>query len=927
MMKLYSSKFLSLAILLSLGLLQFACGSQSSRDSGLLSGNDTEGSGGSTSNSINRFVNFDLKETALILYNQNSNDSLEIASYYSSQREIDSKFLCGVKAPLGEFMSHTQLQGVRKQIIEDCLCEILEPSERPNPCNSQNIDEIAKASKIGTLVYIQGVPLRLYDTGWDVSTCTNVSAEDEDPLVDFVLSRTLFNEAALFDPHLAISAARINEFNSQLEESETPLSLLPQILTYSYDHHVNTHGLNFPREISAFYDQRLAYGRIQALDVPRAKALIDRTIASERNGFTGHIALGLKAKTPSNNAQTPVEPYLPNWTPLHFFQELLQGHRSVECEDYLLSDSEYWDPELCKVAANPLGHIPGEAAGKIQEVRNVSLFLGGEYAGNNQRPFDGELENLLRWKKSSESCVGLCRDFSTEIERENCRASSLDYFKEINTACIGGGDGLMGWQYRSWTATTYALNPLGWEGTVSGDEERTGIKIINTGGFQNDRFQDSSFVRWGHREVAPTCVDQNLEEYDCAERLAIRFQRVNNLSSSLDLSEVQRFRLKFRYRNAGQQTPDFNPKLHLTLKLWGSSQWHQPHKTLDLHEAHDEWTEAEFLFETNPANRPENLQSINRVQIWFRARHSEQMEGYFDLDAVELERLDENLNVVEDVLSTDYGSFSSNESEKLPHGEWPATIIDRLGGIGYWGSANHHKTCGHAFSGSTSSMRFFFAGRSLGESLTLHESGATSGFVFADPLYRPSAAFIYYDDQKKLGITKEHPARIDPTDFFYLGKNLKVNALHGSEKLESTRFEIRLCHHFENECQGDLIFEHEGAAYGYSIPVKAQALLISEAASTPVQLQLKVWNPGEESDAIFSRVFFEVKPEPEAPLQIDPDLNLDGIVDGLDLTIFINLYAAEDPSVDFNQDGLVNSIDYTLFLSAWSENDSEKRGE
>ncbi|MGA0164494.1 MAG: hypothetical protein ACO3LE_09690, partial [Bdellovibrionota bacterium] len=267
MMKFYSSRFLSLPILLSLGLLQFACSSESSRDSGLFSGTDTDGSGGSTTNSITRFVDFDLRETALILYNKNSNDSLEIASYYAAQREIDSKFLCGVKAPLGEFMSHAQLQGVRKQIIEECLCEILEPSERPNLCNSQNIDEIAKTSKIRTLVYIQGIPLRLYDTGWNVSTCTNVSAEEEDPLVDFVLSRTLFNEAALFDPHLAISAARINEFNDQLEENETPLSLLPQILGYSYDHYVNTHGLNFPREISAFYDQRLAYGRIQALDV------------------------------------------------------------------------------------------------------------------------------------------------------------------------------------------------------------------------------------------------------------------------------------------------------------------------------------------------------------------------------------------------------------------------------------------------------------------------------------------------------------------------------------------------------------------------------------------------------------------------------------------------------------------------------------
>jgi uncharacterized protein (TIGR03790 family) len=915
---------ISIFFLLSLSLFaafaQVSCSSgpdQASDDSRRFAGDSPlEGDtplAGDTPSSSERFFDFDLRESALILFNKNLSDSIEVALYYAQKREIDEKFLCGVNAPIGDFITLDQFRGIRAQIIKNCICEILPASQKPNPCDADQIDQIASLSRIRSLVLIHGLPLRLFQTGWNESTCAfpSTTAEQEGPLFDFVLSRSLFGGQS------ANSIQRILEHN---ESEQSTIEFLPNLQSQNFDYLLVRNGMSFPRPISAYYDQRLAYGRIQSLSVERAKALIDRTIAAEKEGFQGNVVLGLKANDPGNLNHTPTEPNFSRWSTLDYFQQLFGEDSRPECRSYLFDDHAFWNSTQCRVGANPLGHIPGELGGKIQTPSRVGIFLSGEYAGNNQRPFDGQMENLLRWRRSDENCTPLCRDLPTEIERENCRNSSLDYFREINTQCVGGAKGLMGWQYRSYTATSYALNPLGWEGTESGHHERTGVKIISDGGFQNKDFNDSSFVRWGHKNSSAQCINSSEEIYECHERLAIRLKRMNSLSTPLSTSESHRFRLQLRYRNSGRLTENMNPSLRLTLKLWGpGGQWHQPEKTLPLSEANDEWTHAEFLFETNPAQTPNHLQAgIDRVEIYIRARHDNQMEGYFDLDALELDLIDENSEPIEQILSREFGGFSSPISQSLPHGEWPATVIERMGGIGYWGSANHNHTCGHAFLNSGTSMRYFFAGRSLGESLMKHDIMAASGFVFADPLYRPSAAFLYLDKINKVGLTPQNPIQIDPNADSRLVIPIKVNAFHGTARLAETKFEIRLCHHFDESCVGDIIFSHQGAVYGKDLPIKIEDLLIPDATSTPIQLQLKVWNPNEPDQALYSKIFFLGQPIEPVTYANNPDLNSDGVVDAADLVIFYSLLYSGDLSADFNGDGIVDMADFTILLASWT---------
>ncbi len=47
------------------------------------------------------------------------------------------------------------------------------------------------------------------------------------------------------------------------------------------------------------------------------------------------------------------------------------------------------------------------------------------------------------------------------------------------------------------------------------------------------------------------------------------------------------------------------------------------------------------------------------------------------------------------------------------------------------------------------------------------------------------------------------------------------------------------------------------------------------------------------------------------------DMNGDGVVNTLDVTVFLNLWAAQEPRGDFNDDGVVNTQDVLAFLNAW----------
>ena len=48
------------------------------------------------------------------------------------------------------------------------------------------------------------------------------------------------------------------------------------------------------------------------------------------------------------------------------------------------------------------------------------------------------------------------------------------------------------------------------------------------------------------------------------------------------------------------------------------------------------------------------------------------------------------------------------------------------------------------------------------------------------------------------------------------------------------------------------------------------------------------------------------------------DVNGDGIVNGLDLTILLSAWGTTSGPADLNHDAIVNGLDLTLILSSWT---------
>src|SRR3989338_11633748 len=155
------------------------------------------------------------------------------------------------------------------------------------------------------------------------------------------------------------------------------------------------------------------------------------------------------------------------------------------------------------------------------------------------------------------------------------------------------------------------------------------------------------------------------------------------------------------------------------------------------------------------------------------------------------------------LVPTDIGSFAypqiAHGSGDTHAGDWPANVIDRLGGIASWGSTSHHLIGGGAFGYSVKFAGAFYAGKSLGESLSYSESYPGAAIIYGDPLYRPSGAKIYLSEGS--GPTYYNPY-IFPTvtdgytftsDPYSSSSKLRINAFHGHANLDITNWKLSVC--------------------------------------------------------------------------------------------------------------------------------------
>ncbi len=768
-----------------------------------------------------RIQNFDLSNNILILYNENSLDAQEIAEYYADARGMDYKQICHIKLPLGQFATAEQLIGVRKVIVEECLCNLVSEN-LVGECNISRIKEIAAVSPITHLAIIRGIPPRLTGTGWP--------ADEEEPSLDFYLALMLYRDYNIFE------VEGYGAFTPSHYHGANPDTL---------DYQPEFSHKGYIRDIDPALDEFIAYGRVEAMTKERTFELIDRTIAAEKKGVSGNFLVSLINYPQIGQS---IEVY-------DFFRRLTSDF-TPKCADYL--NVSKWPYEECRVGAT-IGPIPGEPGkNEIPLAINAGIFLGHEYEGNGHNAFDG-FNNMLNWRKTDVDCITLCKDMPTELEKQECKANSKDYFKEINTDCVGVADGFLGWQLISWPVQYYGFWPSGW-GQISGGNgkyEKTPPIILKSGAYQNSQFMDDKYLHFGSLDsvAGPECVLENETIVGCEEMIGVNLRQYVNPSPSIYINGNHNFTIRFRHRN-----PE-NENARIVLHLWvyfdSAPYLSTTYKYIDLNAEAMDWTTEEANFTIN--NR--DSESINRVLVDVYSSLDRPLKRWLDLDGFEF--IDSETG--ENLLDLQQASFNATYIGYTQAGDYASNAIDRLGGIGWWGSSSHFLTGGYAFSRTRHFIGGFYSGRSLGESLLYVSSNGMSGIIYGDPAYRPSGVKIYVNN----GVNNLND---DNTGYIFLKKDINsklyINAFHGQDNLNDTHWALYFCDS-EDMSYCDVNWEHlvndTKSAYGLLLYESLEDFVVDVNKEQNFTMKLRVWNPSEPENDLTNYAYFKYR------LDIDND--------------------------------------------------------
>jgi hypothetical protein len=795
--------------------------------------------------------NFSLNNKTLILYNSNYLDALEIAEYYADKRGIGRSRICEVKLPTGQYASADQLLGARKMIIENCICNSISIKNRPNPCDSENLNAISAVSQITHMVIIKGIPPRLYGTGWGASCSSKAYAGDEEePSFDYYLSALLYNSPDIFGEGKChntskshyYDAGKYTELNLQAKKSS--------IKTYV-------------PEINASIDQIVAYGRVEAMNKDRTLELIDRTVNAERQGISGDFFFS------GSGSPEETETY-------NFLNKLTSENKSL-CTQYL-HDSSEWPNDACRIALAK-GGIPGEQTTTEMPIAiNSGIYIGTNAQMNGHSAFDG-FYNMLNWHKNENSCVELCKDFQNPIDEQNCKESSTDYFKEINTDCVGVAPGFIGFQYRSYPVQYYGFFPAKWQNGLSGSgpEEKTAPLILEGNSYKDNTFTDNKYLRMGSLDSIenPYCILNDNSIESCFEKIGINmYINFPTIPFTSSQNNAKNFIFRIRYKSS----PNINNgKIDLEIRLNPADNILSNYiikETIKIESDKTSWETVEVNISAINPNVPQQEIDVNRILIYLKSPiRTHNIIDWIEIDGIEFIDQDSNQNL----LVNEVGSFNATQ-DRTHLGDYAANVIDRLGGIGWWGSSSHVGTAGGAHSDYENILGAFYAGRTLGESLVYSGPKGMSGIIYADPLYRPTGVKIYLEEERiitydnnygwynymeKNSINYEQrPYQFRETD--ETGTNpVYINAFNG-QSLEKTRWGLSVCYNHLETCNSNKLWvELENGTNGvfkHAINTKLIDLITTPSINQSMILKLMLWNSEDKNNSLTNYGFFEYDP-------------------------------------------------------------------
>jgi hypothetical protein len=769
-----------------------------------------------------------LHPEALVVYNENAGyDAGWIAYHYAGQRGIPSKNICAVELPTGQFASKDHLLAARKAIVEDCICKLIPNAQKPVPCNLSNLTAVRLASPITHLALVRGIPPRLYGTGWP--------SDAEEPSFDFYLAYLIYRTEDIFAPGTGgyttttyLTADLVTQANQSMILSAPPLSTAVHL--------------------------DVAYGRIEAIDRDRTLALVDRTLQAEQLGVTGNF-LEERYNTKGWRFIRDVSgSHAPECTSYMTYQPFLFGAPESSWPASICRAGSTWTnakgPDPNSTADDPVSNIvPGSFMSTVPVAERAGLFLGSAPNPNGHAGFN-QFATLLNWRSTASACEPLCANKPTQAERDQCAAASTDYFRELDTSCVGGARGLVGHQVRSYPVQYYGFFPAGWQTAANGDLEKTPPEIRQGGAWQDAVFTDDRYLHFGLHDVAnlddSECTLADGSVVPCPERIAVSLEKGVAFSPPIALGNPRFYLLRLQHRN--QASPGGSLRAVVTFQNGSTSVAKEASLPLDAQNL--DWTTGELWFQIDPAE----LAELTGLRLAFASRLSEQVQGFLDLDAVELF----DMGTGAQLLDVATGSFAPAAQNATHPGDWATNAIDRLGAVAWWGNSSHHLTAGWGLSVDERFFGAFFMGRTLGESLLL-TTGGQSAIIYGDPLYRPVAVRIHIPGQASYG---GPPGLTVTSASVPLLGTVLLEAWNGTSRQATVSWSLATCPLTDiAQCgtTGQWTQRLSGVGALSAYPVN-WIDFIDPGVEQDVLLRLRVWNPGEEQDELFSYAWFHYRP-------------------------------------------------------------------
>jgi hypothetical protein len=359
--------------------------------------------------------------------------------------------------------------------------------------------------------------------------------------------------------------------------------------------------------------------------------------------------------------------------------------------------------------------------------------------------------------------------------------------------------------------------------------------------------------------------------------IALELERDIDLGSApLRVDGSRRFGLRLAHRN---QANAAGAKLNVELQLFdGSSQYFADPVEIDLAPATPgvAWAERSAAFSASGSRGARITRMI--LMLTVRLPHEQRgvpvpgVAGFLDLDSIEL--VDSQTGQA--LVPADVGGFEVATHHQTHVGDWAANAIDRLGGIAWWGSSSDGLTSGFGFAYSNRFLRNFLAGRTLGEAI-LASGKAESGLIYGDPLYRPVAAALYLPAELEIKGSGSNTGQIDTPGLVVTRANVNdfrtlfMSVLHGTSVARSNgvNWALSTCPGLDPAVCTRKRQWSASPVMGGRGSVKERAIdwlqFIDPNLNQKLTIRLKVWNDGEEANALYDFASFDYQAAPATP--------------------------------------------------------------